>query len=313
MIWTLAMAGGDNGQGFTTFPCLWSIIKVPAEPQTPLLFLSPSDVEIHTLHRAKPLSSTLFWAKRCGADEPCLWKHHVSITSKAQETKAEAGSIGQILPLVTAFSFTCIAPRLKEGLFTLEYVHCKGKEEALSTRTQTSGLLCSPSQYPHIKRAQNGLLFHNAPCGTSFFRARTSHSIFPHSYTNSPLIRSEKCDFQHSSLAFFFFSHPYPTLPCPIRSPPAWCWPSQQAPLPPPRPPPTLGRRGPWAELWLELISGAHLEAGWRPAGDRRGPRPLIKRRCDTRRGRGLPPHGAQCRAPSDVQRGHQLSQVDQA
>lgn len=147
-------------------------------------------------------------------------------------------------------------------------MHCKGKEEALSTRTQTSGLLCSPSQCPHIKRAQNGLLFHNAPCGTSFFRARTSHSIFPHSYTNSPLIRSEKCDFQHSSLGVFFFS---PTLTPPFLAPSA-------APLPGADPAsrplcPLRGPLQPWEEEarerscdWSSLATRT-----WRLADGRQG------------------------------------------
>lgn len=95
--------------------------------------------------------------------------------------------------------------------------HCKGKENLPPGPFNKHGNKWTTVQSITIntdQRAQSGLLFLDAPCGTTFFLARPSHSIFPHSYTNSPLIRSEKCDFQLSLLCFFFFSHPQP---------PAWC------------------------------------------------------------------------------------------
>lgn len=153
---------------------------------------------------------------------------------------------------------------MKEGLFTLDYLHCKGKQKPFNKRrnewTNVRSITIKTDQ-----RAQNGLLFRNAPCGTSFFLTLPSHSIFPHSYTNSPLIRSEKCDFQHSLLCFSSFAH---------RQPPAWCWPSQKTPSAPSVAPSKPGKKRPTPELWLELISSAHLEAGCGLAGGPRGPRP---------------------------------------
>lgn len=93
------------------------IIKVPFTPQTSPPFFFPCDVETPTA-RTLPLSFIL------GQTLQRRWfvslKAHVSITSKARETKVEAGSIRQTLSLVTAFS--CISSRMKEGLFTLEYL-----------------------------------------------------------------------------------------------------------------------------------------------------------------------------------------------
>lgn len=254
----------QNGQGFTALPCLWfSIIPSSKSSLNPKHHDSSFPIWCGDSHTSQSIPSLqlLFWAKHRRADDLCPWKHHVSITSKAEETKAEAGSIRQILPLVTAFSFTCITSQMKEGLFTLEYLHCKGKEKAFNEhrnkQTTVQSITINTDQ-----RAQNGLVFHKAPCGTSFFLTQPSHSIFPHSYTNSPLIRSEKCDFQLSLLCFSSLSHPQP---------PAWCWPSQQTPSAPSVAPSNPGKKRPTPQLWLELISSAHLEAGCGLAGDHGG------------------------------------------
>lgn len=136
-----------------------------------------------------------------------------------------------------------------------------------------------------------------------FFLTRPSRSIFPHSYTNSPLIRSEKCDFSSPSCV---------SLPCPIPSPLPGADPASRPPLPPPRPPSNPGKKRPTPELRLGLISSAHLEAGWGLTGDHEGPRPWsvgCEQRCDTQRGQ----RGTQLRAPPDIQYMLQQPWADQA
>lgn len=286
----------------TTFPCLRRVIKVPLpKPQTLLLFLLPSDVEIHLA----ALSSTLFWAKRCGKQTTCVHEnttyqsHQKGLGGKGRSLEAGDKHSHKSLPSLALWPEQGL---VYPGVCAMERV----TPNLLSARTQTSRLVCSP----HIKKSTEWdfcpTMHHVAP---AFLPTRTAHHVFPHSYTNSPLIRAEKCDFQQplSSLGvffffFFFYPPPLPPHPCPIPAPPAWCWPGPAGPtVPPPWTPPTLGRGGPGAELWLELISGAHLEAGRRLPGDSRGP---WSSSGATLGGDGaLPPHGAtpQAALPPDV------------
>lgn len=88
------------------------------------------------------------------------------------------------------------------------------------------------------------------------------HSVVPHSYTNSSLIRAEKCDF-HIPLVESLLLVPFPA-PCLVLTQPA-------DPLHPLCVPSNPGKKRPTQELRLGLISSAHLEVGWGQTGDHWG------------------------------------------
>lgn len=101
----------------------------------------------------------------------------------------------QILPLVTAFSFTVSHHVWRRGFLHWNICAVKAKRSH-SASTWTRMTTVQSITINADQRAPNGLLFHDAPCGQSFFLTRPSLSIFPHSYTNSPLTRTENCDFR---------------------------------------------------------------------------------------------------------------------
>lgn len=122
------------------------IIKVLCEPQT----LPPFPLPLmwryrHFTVRTLPLTFGLGQTLRRTI---CLWKRYVLMTSKGRETKAEAGSIRQTLPLVNLFHMYYI---MAEGGAVYSGISHTVKAErtyrlAHSTSTETSGPLCSQLQ-----------------------------------------------------------------------------------------------------------------------------------------------------------------------
>lgn len=140
----------------------------PSEPQTLLLFLLPSDVEIHLA----PLSSTLFWAKRGGKQTTCVYEN----TTYQSHQKGPGRQSGRLaawdkrshksLRSLSCVSCCC----LRRGLFTLIYVHWKGQSQTFFQHAHKQAELCAVrrTMSTHQKEHRVGLLSHNAPCGTSF-------------------------------------------------------------------------------------------------------------------------------------------------
>lgn len=137
----------------------------------------------HTSQHAHPPFNFLFWAKHCRGDDLCLWKHDVSITSKARETKSCRHQTNTPISHCTAFS-RASHRGWRRACLLWSISHCKGKGNLPpgpfnwhgNKRTTVQSITINTDQ-----RAPNGLVFLDAPCGTSFFLTGPSHSIFPHS------------------------------------------------------------------------------------------------------------------------------------
>lgn len=145
---------------------------------------------------------------------------------------------------------------MKEGLFAQEYLpHCKGKREptagAFSAHANKRDAVWSFT-ISTDQRAQSGLLFQKAPCGTTFSPPKALTLNLP------TLI--DKIAINGAWNVWFFFYLFFLALTlvylssCPIPSPPAWYWPSQQNPFCP-----LFGPRQPWEEEALSGVkTGAH-------------------------------------------------------
>lgn len=206
-------------------------------PKTQLLFLSPL---MWRFARFTKCSQVLFWAKHRSVYHPCPRKHHVSITSNAQETKAQGWQHQTNVPISHCILFQLVSQhgqrraRLHGNICTVkaERSHSAGRPP------------CSQLRSTQIKE-------HRMYSQDSCDQRRTSCSLFPHSYTNSPLTRSEKFDFQLSPVLFLLLA------PCLVLTQPA-----DPLHAPPPPLPPALGRRGPRLGCdWSSLAAPT-----WRPA-----------------------------------------------
>lgn len=155
---------------FTTFPCLWRMIKVPHPNHKRCC---SSSCPLMWRFTWPPLPSTLFWAKRGGKQTTCVYEN----TTYQSHQKGPGKQSGRLAAwdkhshksLRSLSRVSCCGLR-RRGLFTLVYVHCKGQSQTSFQHTHKQADLCAVrrTMCTHQKEHRVGLLSHNAPCGTSF-------------------------------------------------------------------------------------------------------------------------------------------------
>lgn len=172
---------------FTTFPCLWCVIKVPRPNHKRC---SSSSRPLMWRFAWPQLPSTLFWAKRRGkqtarVSENTTYQSHQKGPGK-QPGRLEAWDKHTHKSL--RFPFTCVALRPGEGLvYAAACALQRVKPNSFSARTQTSKLVCSLSDNVRTwgKKAQSGTSVPQCTMWHKLFSPLGPHTPSSHTRTQS--------------------------------------------------------------------------------------------------------------------------------
>ena len=196
------------------------LIKVLSKPQTPPPFLSPLMWRFTHSRSTYPPFNCYFGPNI--AEETICVCENTTYQSHQRPGKQKAGSIGQTLPLVTALPFSRVSHRgWRRGCLLWSISHCKGKENLPPgpfNKLWKQVHHCAVNYNKHRSKGTEWTSVSRCTMWPNFFPYRALALHLP-TLINSPLIRTEKCDFHLSLLCFFFLSHPL--APCVVLTQPA--------------------------------------------------------------------------------------------